>query len=234
VRRCPLRRRMGIRRSKRAECQKNPAAAGGTGSTGQYAGICDSLRAVRARKPHGEALTCWNARQIRHTRATAVPHRGHAVLRSRGLARTGRARAAQSAPRRIPLEQGMVSQYQGGETRHVCRRRRGAVRGRVTTARNRRHDRHSGRANQRWGSSRALGHEARREWHGHHLVLSDGPATSLAIITLQRLQGDQGERTPYSWLITRMWVKLTWPPSRPEFEFHFSSAHHNARFRQHS
>lgn len=40
-----------------------------------------------------------------------------------------------------------------------------------------------------------LGMKRAAESHGRYLVLSEDPATSLAIITLQRLQGDQGERT---------------------------------------
>ena len=39
---------------------------------GPIAGHGDSLRAVRtSSKPQGEALGCWHARQLRHTRATA-------------------------------------------------------------------------------------------------------------------------------------------------------------------
>jgi len=34
----------------------------------------------------------------------------------------------------------------------------------------------------------------------------------------------------YSWLITRMWGKVDLATIPPEFEFHFSSAHHHARF----
>jgi len=54
-----------------------------------------------------------------------------------------------------------------------------------------------------------MGDEARREWRGRRY--NHAPATP----------GDQGERTTYSWLITRMWVRLTWPPSRPEFRIPF-------------
>ena len=54
----------------------------------------------------------------------------------------------------------MIRQHQRGETRHVCRRHRGAVRGRVATAGNRRHDRHCGRGNPHL---RTRGAEARRE-----------------------------------------------------------------------
>src|SRR5438067_356981 len=39
---------------------------------GPVAGHCHTLRAVRGRKPHGEALACRHARQIRHARATAL------------------------------------------------------------------------------------------------------------------------------------------------------------------